>query len=335
MIPRTIDLRRRPACFSGACAVVLGSLAFGCESERSARPGWDGPLTVPDHLPNANLGASADSGISSLPCTAPVPSARPHEAGNYDNRSCNVHGCHDDMIGGGWIYTSPYGPPSVAGATVTINNIDGTTVKAYSGPGGFFQVKDRVVPPYKVCVSACPDTSCSLVSHPNADCQTSNCHGTASQRIYVSKKINPPTGGGNGGDAGACAPPVYGGPYTHSEYSFGQQPCSTGGCHCPPKPVFQGGYLYEGPSSIRTVAEATITLVPSSGAPITVTTGPDGMFFFGTVSAVSVAQALTAPYTACVSKCPLRVCSITNSHKTTEDCQTSNCHVSPLNVFLR
>jgi hypothetical protein len=353
MIPRRTALRGSRAIPFGIVAVV-GCSGFGCSSEYSARPGWSGPLTVPTNHPNAVLGVSEDAGSNTLPCTAPVASARPHEAGNYDNRSCNAADCHactspncgSEMIGGGWVYASPNGPPWVAGATITISNIDGTTIKAYSGKDGFFQIKEKVKAPYKVCVSQCPGTDCSLLPHANALCQTSNCHGTSNQRIYVSKNTGRVPGIDSGstvnGDAGSCAPPTYGGPYTHSEYSFGQQSCSIGGCHCPPKPVFEGGFLYDGPASTKTVAEATVTLVPASGNPITVITGPDGMFFFGTVSAVSVAQALTAPYTVCVSKCPLSVCSITNGHTTTENCQSSQCHVSPTiiptglgNVYLR
>jgi hypothetical protein len=348
MIPRTTVLRRSRA-ISCCIAAVLVYSGFGCDAEYSTSPGWSGPLIVPTALPGAILGAHEDAGTNTLPCTAPVADARPHAAGNYDNRSCNVLGCHEDMLGGGWVYATPNGPPWVAGATITISNIDGTTVKAYSGEDGFFQIKSKVTPPFKVCVSKCPDTNCSLLPHPNGLCQTSNCHGTSNQRIYVSHNTGgAPAVGGNwmSGDAGSCAPPTYGGPYTHSEYSFGQQPCSTGGCHCAPKPVFNGGFLYDGPASSNTlhgfigsntVAEATITLVPASGKPITVVTGPDGIFFFGTVSSKSVPTTLTAPYTACVSKCPLSICSTTNGHKTTGDCQTSDCHGPDLNmkVYLR
>ena len=351
MIPRTTVLRSSgatPFCI----AAVLGFSGFGCNSDYSARPGWSGPLTVPTSLPTAMLGTLQDAGTNTLPCTAPVPGALTHDSGDYDNMSCNSPTCHggsnNNVIGGGWVYASPNGPPWVSGATITISNIDGTMVKAYSGADGFFQVIGSVVPPYKVCVSECPGTNCSLLPHPNADCQTSNCHGISTRRVYVSQNTGSASGtrGGSSvsGDAGSCAPPAYGGPYTHSEYSFGQQSCSTGGCHSPPKTVFEGGFLYDGPASSNTlvgpmssntVAEATITLVPASGKPITVITGPDGMFFFGTVGTVSVPQALTAPYTACVSKCPLSVCSITNGHTTTGDCQTSQCHISPLNVYLR
>lgn len=250
------------------------------------------------------------------------------------------------MIGGGWVYASRNGPPSVAGATITISSIDGTTVKAYSGKDGFFQIKTPVKTPYKVCVSKCPDTNCSLQPHPSALCQTSSCHGTSNQRVYVSHDTGSAPGldGGvsDSGDAGRCAPPTYGGPYTHSEYSFGQQSCTIGGCHGPPKPVFEGGFLFDGPTSTKTVAEATITIIPAGGPPIRVITGPDGMFFFGTVATVSVPQIIPLPYTACVSKCPLTICSITNGHTTAENCQASQCHVSPSiipsglgNVYLR
>jgi len=338
MIPRTTVIRRSVA-IPWCIAAVLAYAGPGCNSDDSARPGWTGPLPPPGELPSAILGEKNDAGASPLPCTAPVSSARPHEAGNYDNRSCNVLGCHEDMLGGGWVYGTRNGPPAIAGATITISNIDGTTVKAYSGKDGFFQIKSEIKPPYKVCVSECPGTSCSLLPHPNGQCQTSTCHGTNSQRIYVSQPSVAPTisVSATSGGAGNCTPPTYGGPYTHSEYSFGQQPCSMGGCHCPPKPVFKGGYLYEGPTSGKTVAGATITLVSADGTAVTVITGPDGMFFFGTVASTSTSTAFTAPYTACVSKCPLTLCSTTNGHKTTGDCQTSDCHGPDLSmkVYLR
>lgn len=320
-------------------AVVLGCLVVSCEVERT-RPGWEGPLPARSAVPNANLGIGyqQDGGKNEVPCTPTFPGARPHEAGNYDNRSCNSAGCHITMIGGGWVYTNPNGVPWLDGATVTISNADGSTVTARSAADGFFQITSPVVPPYKVCVSECPSTNCSLLPHPNSDCQTSRCHGERGQRIYVSldRGDAPDPGGPTPVDSGTqnCSAPAKGGPYTHSEWVYGTMPCSGRGCHRA-EPVFNGGFLYDGPLSTTTVPEATITLIPSSGAPIETVTGVDGMFFFGTVSANSVPTPLTAPYTACVSKCPLTICSVTNGHKTTGDCQTSNCHSSDLKVYLR
>ncbi|HEY5958078.1 MAG TPA: hypothetical protein VIV60_16055, partial [Polyangiaceae bacterium] len=251
-----------------------------------------------------------------------------HEAGNYDNRSCNSTGCHTDMIGGGWVYASAKGLPWVGSATITITNSDGSIVTSTSGEDGFFQITSKVIPPYKVCVSKCPGVDCNLTPHPNADCQTSNCHGSPTQRVYVSGNAGGASSSGGassmGGGTQNCTPPASGGPYTHSEFVFGNQPCSGSGCHRAPKPVFKGGFLYEGPDSTKTVADATVTLTQSNGTVTTAVTGPDGMFFFGTVGPTSVGKDYGAPYTACVSKCPLKVCSANNEHTNSDDCVT--CH---------
>jgi hypothetical protein len=317
--------------------VMLGCLACGTKAEK-VQPGWSGPLVASDIVPNANLGQGV-SGDGGLPCTPEDPGARPHEAGNYDTRSCNSPDCHSDMIGGGWLFANPSGLPWVGGATITISNIDGSIVKARSAEDGFFQITDPVKPPFKACVSLCPGANCSLIAHPNSDCQTSTCHGKTGQRIYVTLNKGETTdaGVGSAADAGAagCSAPTPGGPYVHTEWVYGNQPCSGGGCHSPPKAIFNGGFLYDGPTSTTTIPEATIQLIGADGSRMTTVSGIDGMFFFGTVSADSVPWNIKAPYTACVSKCPLSVCSATNSHTTNGDCQTSSCHNWDMKVFLR
>jgi hypothetical protein len=241
------------------------------------------------------------------------------------------------MIGGGWIYTNPKGPPFVGGATITIYNADGSTVTSLSAEDGFFQIADPVKPPYKTCVSKCPGTNCSLTPHPNADCQTSNCHGKPSQKIYLSLDGTADAGTPPPVDAGSgnCAQPASGGPYMHTEPVFGSQACSTGGCHRAPKPVYQGAFLYDGPSSSTTVAEATLTITPASGAPIKVVSGIWGMFFIGSITDTVTATPFSAPYTACVSKCPLTVCSITNGHTTSDDCGTCHDGYTTTKVYLK
>ncbi len=322
--------------------LVMLLRCLGCSTASSPQPGWSGPLTEPSAYPSMNLGSGyqTDAGNGSVACTVAQSGARPHECGNYDILSCNSPNCHATMIGGGWVYTNPNGPPFVGGATITISNIDGSTVTSWSGVDGFFQIKDPVKPPYKVCVSECPGTNCSLSAHPSPDCQTSNCHGKPGQKIYVSLNAGSTPDAGAvplDGGSGHCAQPASGGPYAHSEAVFGNQPCSGGGCHCPPNPVFKGAFLYDGPSSTTTVAQATVTLIPSSGTPIKVVSGIDGLVFIGTVTDTATPTIISAPYTACVSKCPLSICSITNGHKTTGDCQASDCHSSDNNmkVFLR
>ena len=335
----TITLGTRVA---GLClGPLLGCLGYGCETKQ-AQPGWSGPLDADaSSYPTMNLGPgyAADAGSTKLACTAAQPGAQSHPCGNYDILSCNAPNCHGTMIGGGWVYTNPNGPPFLGGATITIYNIDGSIVTSVSGDDGFFEIVDPVKPPYKVCASECPGTNCSLEAHPSADCQTSNCHGKPGQKIYVSLDSGnkPDAGNTPATDAGSgnCTPPASGGPYTHTEPAFGNQACSSGGCHCPPGTVFQGGFLYDGPLSSTTIAEATLTITPASGKPIKVVSGVDGMFFIGTVTDSATPIPLTAPFTACVSKCPTTVCSTPNGHTTTNDCQSSNCHDSYQHVYLR
>ncbi len=292
---------------------------------------------------NATTAAGGSAGAGTTECTPAASGARPHEIGNYDNRSCNATDCHNDMIGGGWVYASAKGVPWIEGATITLTNTDGTKVTAVSAKDGFFNITGTVLPHYTACVSKCPGTDCSKTDHPNADCQTSNCHGQPTQRVYVSQQPvangggSSGAGGSNSKDAGGgdCTPPASGGPYTHREAFYGRQACASGGCHLDPKPVYMGGYLYDDLTSSKTVAEATITLTQGNDPPVTAVTGPDGMFFFGTVGATSTPTTFKAPYTACVSKCPLTICSKKDGHTTTGDCQTSDCHHSEYKVYLK
>lgn len=240
------------------------------------------------------------------------------------------------MVGGGWVYASAKGVPWVGGATITITNNDGSIVTATSAEDGFFEITGTIVPPYKVCVSKCPGIDCSLTPHPNADCQTSNCHGSPTLRVYVSGNAGGTSGtGGTSGVGQDCMPPASGGPYTHTEYVFGNQPCSGSGCHNAPKPVFKGGFVYDGPDSTKTVADATITLTHSSGTVTNAVTGPDGMFFFGTVGSTSIAKDYPAPYTACVSKCPLKVCSTSNGHTNADDCISCHDGTTTSKIYLQ
>jgi hypothetical protein len=243
--------------------------------------------------------------------------------GNYDNMSCNKANCHVGKVGG-WLYASAKGYPWVSGATVTIKNTDGSVLTTTTGEDGFFDfgLTPVITAQYTVCASKCPSTDCNLTPHTSTDCLSAGCHAKPDLRIYVTS----PNLGGTGGAPPTgtnCASPARGGPYVHSEPIYNpksNQPCIA--CHELP---YIGGYLYDGPTSAKTVAEATIEVIPESGSPLTAISGPDGMFFFGTNAAVTVPQALTAPYTACVSKCPTeKVCSIPNGHTTTADC--GSCH---------
>jgi len=158
------------------------------------------------------------------------------------------------------------------------------------------------------------------------DCLASTCHAMPNQRIYVTTPGVGGTGGAGTVPGENCAQPAPGGPYVHLETVFSaynNQPCV--GCHVTETPQYKGGFLYDGPNSSTTVAEATVTLRPANGAPLTAVTGPDGMFFFGTVGTTTTARQIPTPFTACVSKCPTsEICSLPNEHTTDADCGT--CH---------
>lgn len=306
--------------------------AIGCNSndESGGSAGTGGSTST-----GASIGGST-AATTAIACTQAVPGAKTHPVGNYDNLSCNKANCHVGEIGG-WVYVSKNGYPWVSGATITITNTDDTVLTTTSADDGFFRFETgaKVTPEYKVCVSKCPSTDCNLTPHTSTDCLSAGCHALPTLRVYVTT----PNLGGTGGTGGAasgtnCTPPVSGGPYTHLESGFSvtnNQPCVN--CHELP---YIGGYLYDGPTSSKTVAEATLVVTPASGTPLTAVTGPDGMFFFGTDATVTVPQAITAPYTACVSKCPTAtVCSITNGHTTTADCGTCHDGTTTGKVYLQ
>lgn len=313
------------------CLLVQWLWMPGCQPVTNP-PGWTGPLPSSTGLPNSVGGPAAGGNMdgghvttSNQPCISVPVGLTIHDAGNFDFMSCNVATCHFDVpYRGGWVYSSASGPPWLGGATVTIINSDGSIVTSVSGKDGFFFLQDPIAPSYIACVSQCPDANCSVTSHTNSDCQSVGCHGDPNQKIYVAQDPWGTTDAGGSGTSAssgrACESPVSGGAYVHGSFVYGSQACSN--CHS--TPAFVGGFLFDGPTSKTIVPQASITLVSGSGTPIAAASGPDGMLFFGTVSDSPTTQTLTSPYTACVSKCPQTICSITNGHSTTDDCGT--CH---------
>jgi hypothetical protein len=95
---------------------------------------------------------------------------------------------------------------------------------------------------------------------------------------------------------------------------------------------YTGGYVYDGVTSNNVVSMATVTIKPTSGAQITAVSGPGGMFFLGDYGTKTTTIPLTAPYTACVSKCPKTVCSDAGTHTTTDNCGT--CHNDQQRIYL-
>lgn len=347
----TICLHISNQTMRGLLTVIGGILlqAMGCSSTNSPSGVANGGGTAVHSGGSAgggthtNVGGAGGTtvvgtGGSTVACSPPSTSPTEH-SGNYDNISCNKADCHkgDPKIGG-WVYASAKGYPWIAGATITITNTDGTILKAVSGDDGFFDFGDapKVTAQYKACVSKCPSTDCNLTAHTSTDCLSSGCHALPTERIYVTT-ANAGTGGAGGSSGTNCKAPVAGGPYVHAEKIYSatnNQPCA--GCHFEPKPVYVGGFLYDGPTGTKTVSEATIVLTPSSGSPVTTVTGPDGMFFFGTNGITVSTQTIPTPYTACVSKCPTAaVCSLTNQHTTSDDCGTCHDGSTTTKVYLK
>jgi hypothetical protein len=315
----------------GRCVVgsLLGALVVLSESCGS------NVLTVPSATggqradggtgPSSTGGTSGGTGGFPIPaCTPEAKGPRTHTAGNYDNLSCRKPGCHLLEVGG-WVYASREGYPWVGGVTVTIFNTDGTSLSIVSGEDGFFSFgqEAHITSPYGVCASKCPSTDCNVTLHTSVDCLAPGCHTSPIQRIYVTTPGVGGTGGTGGTSGQNCIPPTSGGPYVHLEtvYSaYNNQPCTN--CHADPDYI--GGFLYDGPTSNRTVPEATVTLTSTNGTRLTAVTGPDGMYFFGRNDVITTPESLSPPFTPCVSKCPIgTICSPTE-HTTTADCGT--CH---------
>lgn len=117
----------------------------------------------------------------------------------------------------------------------------------------------------------------------------------------------------------ACLPPNPNGPADHATAGYDTQPCS--GCHAQ---LYTGGFVYD-PTGATTIPQATITITPTGGTPLTAVTGSTGMFYFPGI--------IPAPYEVCVSRCPDTVCSPATDHPNAADCGT--CHgVSTTKIHL-
>lgn len=337
----SIRLRLSSQATCGIVGALLGTWisVTGCGSNETANPfttevGPYGGAGTGVTAGGAGSTTSAGGSSSTVACTPEAMGTLLHPVGNYDNLSCNKADCHTGYVGG-WVYASAKGYPWVAGATVTITNQDGTTLTARSSETGFFDFgpSPKISSPYKVCVSKCPNTDCNLTAHTSTDCLSSGCHALPTLRIYVTSPGLTGTGGTTSGQN--CVSPTAGGPYVHLESGFSvtnNQPCRN--CHA--EPTYVGGYLYDGPTSSKIVAEATLELTGSNGSVVKTVTGPDGMFFFGTNAIKTTVQTIPVPYTACVSKCPTaRVCSIKNEHTTDADCGTCHDGNTTDKVYLR
>jgi hypothetical protein len=222
---------------------------------------------------------------------------------------------------GGWVYSNAAGDAWAESATVTLNNSDQTTIIAQTAIDGFFLLKGQIGSSFTPCVSRCGKNNCAQEPHRSADCQSANCHGAPNHLINLGGPIASGSQGGASG-TGNCHPPTSGGPRMHYPEYDGQT-CANVFCHGAAS-GYLGGYVYDGIASSVPVSMATITITPQGGVPITAVTGPGGMF--------QVKGTLSAPYTACVSKCPDNACSSAVTHTNTDDC--SSCHTDKLRIHL-
>jgi hypothetical protein len=118
---------------------------------------------------------------------------------------------------------------------------------------------------------------------------------------------------------GSCVPATSDLPSVHPTDDADTKPCS--GCH---NSAISGGFVF-GPSGSTPLAGATVTIKPSNGPVTTAVTGSKGMF--------RLPGDLSAPFQACVSKCPDTVCSTLSDHQNAGDCGT--CHgVSASKIHL-
>ncbi len=118
------------------------------------------------------------------------------------------------------------------------------------------------------------------------------------------------TGGAMAVGGQTCIPANPDGPADHATSGYESQPCSD--CH---KAALSGGIVYN-PSGAATVAQATVTITPTDGTRLTAVTGSSGLFVFR--------DSISAPYVACVSKCPDTRCAKSTDHPSVADCGT--CH---------
>jgi len=118
------------------------------------------------------------------------------------------------------------------------------------------------------------------------------------------------TSGAAGTGAQSCIPANPNGPADHMTAGYDTQPCSS--CH---GAALVGGVIYD-PAGTARVAQATVTITPTDGGPLTAVTGSTGMFYFW--------DAIPAPYQVCVSRCPDTICSTEADHQSGGDCAT--CH---------
>ncbi|HMA97729.1 MAG TPA: hypothetical protein VKP30_33820 [Polyangiaceae bacterium] len=116
-------------------------------------------------------------------------------------------------------------------------------------------------------------------------------------------------GGTTAATARSCVPASQDGPPDHLSSGYESQPCSD--CH---HDALRGGLVYNPAGD--TVAGATIEITPQDGSVLQAVTGSNGMFV--------VREPISAPYVACVSKCPDMRCSKSSDHPSTDDCGT--CH---------
>jgi hypothetical protein len=118
----------------------------------------------------------------------------------------------------------------------------------------------------------------------------------------------------------SCIPASPNGPPDHASAGYDGQPCSS--CH---GTALKGGLVYD-LSGAATVAQATVTITPTNGTELTAVTGSNGMFVFW--------DSISAPFVACVSKCPDTVCSEATDHPDAADCGTCHDDVTTKKIHL-
>lgn len=304
--------------------VIAGFCGFSCSND-TPQSGFTGPVAGQGGV--AAAGSTSSSGPSggtnsttTQSCSLPPNEERRHP-GVYDYKSCMD--CHGDTYWGGWVYSNSAGDAWIDNATVTLKGSDGATVTMRTAQDGFFSVKpaeNNIPATFTPCVSKCSSENCATKVHSSADCQTAACHGGNNRLIYLTEGGGGLQNTGGTGSTGTnCKPPASGGPRMHYPEYDGQT-CAT--CH---ESSYVGGYVYDGVSSSTPVSMATVTITPANGSPVVAVTGPGGMFQFK--------EGFTAPYTACVSKCPNTLCSAKSTHTNTDDCAV--CHIETLRVFIR
>ncbi|MCB9562328.1 MAG: hypothetical protein H6708_18135 [Kofleriaceae bacterium] len=155
----------------------------GGDRPDAAAAGPDADPTAPDADP-----AAPDAGSSQLDCRDAVanPGGGHHNAGQACI-ACHAGNAGPDYTIAGTLYATAAGGATVAGATITVVDANGTTVDLVTKTNGNFFTTQNLALPVRVMASQCPAAAEMSASVSNGDCNSSGCHSASggAGRVYL------------------------------------------------------------------------------------------------------------------------------------------------------